>query len=44
MSKMYYENEINEQVLKGKKIAIIGFLSHPKSTNQWLKAFADDLS
>ena len=25
MSKMYYENEINEQVLKGKKIAIIGY-------------------
>ena len=22
---MYYENEINEQVLKGKKIAIIGY-------------------
>lgn len=25
MSKMYYENEINEQVLQGKKIAIIGY-------------------
>ncbi|MEG0449605.1 MAG: ketol-acid reductoisomerase, partial [Lysinibacillus sp.] len=25
MSKMYYENEINETVLKGKKIAIIGY-------------------
>ncbi|MGN7477353.1 ketol-acid reductoisomerase [Solibacillus silvestris] len=25
MSKMYYENEINEQVLTGKKIAIIGY-------------------
>jgi ketol-acid reductoisomerase len=25
MSKMYYENEINEQALKGKKIAIIGY-------------------
>lgn len=25
MSKMYYENEINEQALQGKKIAIIGY-------------------
>ena len=25
MTKMYYENEINEEVLKEKKIAIIGY-------------------
>ncbi len=25
MAKMYYQNEINEEVLKGKKIAIIGY-------------------
>ncbi|SOC37232.1 ketol-acid reductoisomerase [Ureibacillus acetophenoni] len=43
MTKMYYQNEINEEVLKGKKIAIIGYGSQGHAHAQNLKESGFDV-